>query len=67
MAKYVPGRALVGDHTPQTHPDEFSTEDLTAEIRYLMKLNKLHGSHPRRTMAYLKLAKIRAQRPDWEG
>lgn len=51
--------------TPQSHPELFTTEELTAEIKYLMALNRKHGSNEHRTMAYLKLAKIRASRPDW--
>jgi hypothetical protein len=62
---YQPGQARVGDHTPQSHPHEFSTADLTAEIQHLMKLNRLYGTHPKRVAAYFKLAKIRATRPDW--
>jgi hypothetical protein len=36
---YRPGRAKVGDETPQTHPDKFSTEDLKAEVKYLQDRN----------------------------
>jgi hypothetical protein len=63
--EYRPGFARVGEPTPQTDPDLFTTDELTAEIRYLMAANRRYGSNALRTLAYIKLAKIRAQRPDW--
>lgn len=59
---YKPGHALVGEPTPQSHPERFSTEDIQAEIRHLLSLNKRYGSNPLRTAAYLKLARIIAER-----
>ena len=52
---YRPGRALIGEPTPQSDPDRFTDAEIRAEIRYLMRLNKRYGSHPLRTAAYLKL------------
>ena len=53
---YKPGRGRVGDPSPQTDPDLFSTEDLRAEIRYLTTLDRRYGSHHLRAMARLRLA-----------
>ena len=55
---YSPGRALIGEPTPQSDPDKFTDAEIRAEIRYLIRLNKRHGSHPLRTTAYLKLAAV---------
>ncbi len=53
---YRPGRVRVGDPSPQTDPDLFSTEDLRAEIRYLATLDKRYGPHTLRALARLRLA-----------
>lgn len=57
--------ARVGEPTPQTHPNDATTDELTAEIAYLMRTNRKYGTHPKRVSAYVRLAKIRATRPDW--
>lgn len=49
---YRPGRDWNG---PQAYPDEFSTEDIVAEIKYLIGLNSRYGSNVLRTVAYTKL------------
>ena len=59
---YKPGQGRVGEPSPQTSPELFRTEDLIAEAKYLMRLNKRHGSHPLRTAAYLKLLTIVEER-----
>jgi hypothetical protein len=38
-SSYKPGRKKVGDATPLTDPDRFSTEDLRAELRHQRKRN----------------------------
>jgi hypothetical protein len=60
--KYRPGLALVGEATPQSHPDLFTDDEIRAEIRYLLRLNKRYGTHILRTQAYLKLGVILKQR-----
>jgi predicted Zn-ribbon and HTH transcriptional regulator len=55
---YKPGSARMGEPTPQTDPDSFSSEDILAEIKYLMRLNKQHGTNHLRTMKYLDLLQI---------
>lgn len=55
---YRPGYALVGEATPQSHPELFTDAEIRAEIRYLMGLNKRCGTHPLRTAAYLNLGKV---------
>ena len=64
---YKPGQSRMGEPTPQSDPDLFSSEDILAEIKYLMKLNKQYGSHELRTMAYLKLERILKERGDLTG
>lgn len=53
---YRPGHARIGEPTPQTDPDLFSSEDLRAEIRYLTTLDKRYGAHHLRAGARLRLA-----------
>jgi hypothetical protein len=55
---YKPGMARIGEPTPQSHPEQFTNKEIKAEIKYLMRLNKRYGSHPLRTMAYLKLMRV---------
>lgn len=62
QATYRPGYARVGDATPQTHPDLFTDEEIRAEIRYLMALNKRHGTHVLRVKAYTALFAVLAKR-----
>lgn len=52
---YNPRTVRVGQQTPQTAPEHFSREDIVAEVKHLLSLNKRHGSHPLRTAAYRKL------------
>lgn len=59
---YRPGRALIGEPTPQSDPDLFTDAEIRAEIRYLIGLNKRYGSHPLRTVAYHKLLEVLAAR-----
>ena len=62
-SSYDPRRARVGELTPQSDPDRFSTEDLLAEASYLMETNRRDGPRPSRTAAYLRLVRIIAARP----
>ncbi len=55
---YSPARARVGDPSPQTDPDAFSSEDILAEIKYLMRANEKYGEHPLRTTTYLRLMRV---------
>jgi len=59
---YIPGKARVGEPTPQSDPDLFSDAEIRAEIKYLIRTNKRLGSHPLRTLAYLKLERVLAER-----
>lgn len=59
---YKPGHARFGEPTPQSDPDLFSDEDIRAEISYLLGLNRRHGSHHLRTMAYARLLGVLADR-----
>ena len=52
---YKPGRARVGEPTPQSDPDLFTDAEIRLEIKYLLGLNKRYGTHPLRVAAYLKL------------
>lgn len=61
-SSYEPGRARVGEPTPQTAPGKFSSEDILAEIKYLIAGNRQWGSNELRTMAYMKLMKILSDR-----
>jgi hypothetical protein len=58
---YLPERALVGQATPQTHPELFSASDIQSEIKHLMRLNRQHGSNPIRTATYLRLVAYLAE------
>jgi hypothetical protein len=63
---YKPGMSRVGEPTPQSDPDMFSSEDLLAEAKYLLKMNEKYGSHELRTMAVTKLIRIITDRGDVE-
>lgn len=52
---YDPSTRRVGEASPQTSPELFTDAELMTEVRYLMRLNKRHGSHPLRTAAYMRL------------
>jgi hypothetical protein len=56
--KYVPGQARFGEATPQSDPALFTDDEIKAEIKYLLRLNKRHGTHPLRVAAYLKLGEV---------
>lgn len=55
-------RRAMSDPTPQTHPELFSDDDIMVEVRYLQRLNKRYGSNALRTMAYIDLLKVVAER-----
>jgi hypothetical protein len=57
-SSYDPYRRLVGAPSPQNEPDQFSNEDIRAEVKYLMALDRRHGSHPLRTSACLRLLSV---------
>lgn len=59
---YRPGGTYVGGASPQSNPELFTDEDLTAEIRYLLALNAKHGAHILRIQAYTKLIHVLAAR-----
>jgi hypothetical protein len=59
---YKPGKARVGDPTPQTHPHLFSDEDIMAEVKHLMRTNRQYGSNPIRTMKYMDLMRTVRER-----
>jgi hypothetical protein len=54
-SKYVPGMARMNDHTPQSAPERFTIAEIQDEIRYLLRLNKKHGTHILRVQAYQAL------------
>jgi hypothetical protein len=56
VADYKPGgRWPASWPTPQTDPDLFSDDQLKAEIRHLLRIDKRHGNHPLRAAARLRL------------
>lgn len=55
---YRPGYGRVGEPSPQSDPDAFSSEDVLAEVKYLLAANRRHGSNPLRTIAYSKLLRV---------
>lgn len=59
---YKAGHALVGEATPQSHPQWFTDAEIRGEIKYLLRLNKKYGTHPLRVSAYAKLAVVLADR-----
>lgn len=59
---YRPGHAMVGEATPQSHPELFTDAEIRAEIKYLLRLNKRYGTHILRVNAYLKLDQVLAER-----
>lgn len=61
---YTPGRARMGEPTPQTDPDRFSSEDLRAEFRYLSSLDRRYGANAIRARARVALAAEIARRAD---
>jgi hypothetical protein len=61
-SSYKPGKARMGEPTPQSDPELFSNEDITAEVKYLLALNKRYGTHHLRVAAYVSLLSILAQR-----
>lgn len=58
MGNWIPQNAKVGEPTPQTDPDMFDTADIKAEIRYLLSLNRKHGTLSLRVAG---IAKLRAE------
>jgi hypothetical protein len=59
---YRPGMGRMGEPSPQSNPNQFSSEDILAEIKYLIALNARDGSNVLRTMAYTKLMKVLSDR-----
>lgn len=59
---YRPGHARIGEPTPQSNPEAFTTAEIMAEARYLVRLNMRYGSSPLRTVAYSRLLRIVAER-----
>lgn len=59
---YVPGMARMGEATPQTNPALFTGAEITAEIKYLIRMNKRIGPHVLRTLAYQRLALVLQER-----
>jgi hypothetical protein len=55
---YIPGSARFGDPTPQTDPDLFTTDEIRAEYRYLVSLDKRYGPHPLRALARVRLHSV---------
>lgn len=55
---YRPGMARVGEATPQSDPEQFTDDEIRAEIQYLLRLNKRHGTHLLRVQAYLALEDV---------
>ena len=53
---------MVGEATPQSHPELFTDAEIRAEIKYLLRLNKRYGTHILRVNAYLKLDQVLAER-----
>jgi len=52
----------VGDPSPQTDPDSFTTEEIMLEVRHLMAQNRRYGAHPLRTAAYTRLLAVVKER-----
>lgn len=55
---YTPGR----DAGAQEDPSAFSVEDLTAEVKYLRRLERKYGSHGLRLVAISRLNEVIVQR-----
>jgi hypothetical protein len=55
------GRGYCGP-CPQTGPGQFSDDEIADEVRYLMGLNRTHGTNPLRTAAYMRLDAVLAHR-----
>ncbi len=62
--EYVPELRRAGEDSPQTNPADFSDHEIELEIKYLMRLNKRHGTHPLRTIAYLNLMMVLREREE---
>lgn len=59
---YVPGKARYGEPTPQTDPALFGVDELRAEVKYLVRLDRKYGAHPLRALARVALMREIAQR-----
>lgn len=65
---YRPGVARVGEPTPQTNPELFTDDEILAEIKHLIRMNKRYGSHPLRTVRYLALQRyLTTHVKDWDA
>lgn len=53
--RWKPGSARLGEPSPQSHPEQFTDNDLRAEFRYLARLNGRYGLHELRVAAQNKL------------
>ena len=52
---YRPGHSRIGEPTPQTDPDLFTDDEISAEIHYLVSLDRRYGDHPLRAAVRLRL------------
>jgi hypothetical protein len=48
----------IGEATPQSAPELFTRKAIMAEVRHLMRLNRVHGAHHLRTIAYSRLISV---------
>lgn len=58
----TPATRRVGEPSPQTHPDQFTDDEIRAEIRHLARLQRLFGQHDLRALAIVKLLNELARR-----
>lgn len=65
--KYRPGMAFVSESTPQSSPELFTDAEILGEVKYLLRLNKIHGTHVLRVAAYLKLERFLRERTEATG
>jgi hypothetical protein len=61
---YKPGIAMMWEATPQTNPYLFTDDEIRAEIKYLIRLDRRFGPHHLRTMAYTRLMKVLSERAE---
>lgn len=61
---------LINDHTPgkdtglQYQPEDYTSEAITREIKYLRRLESRYGSHGLRLIAITKLNRVLVSRGD---
>jgi hypothetical protein len=61
---YKPGHAMIGEATPQTNPPLFTDDEILAEVKHLIRMNKRLGPHVLRTLAYTRLMTVLAERQE---